>query len=126
MSHDWEVSRPQVANYLLNLPDHYFLKAIVKIINIALFQAKFLLILNDKSFNQLDDIVCIDGIKIRPYSIDKHYVYRGFEFDRINIYEYLQFVSIMKQSQQHGGDYKFVDSHRHKEDFIQRLLKRVE
>ncbi len=32
----------------------------------------------------------------------------------------------MKQSQQQGGDYKFADGHRQKEDFVQRRLKRIE
>ncbi len=46
LSHDREISGPLVAHYLLNLFDHYFPKAIVKIINIALLQAKFSMILN--------------------------------------------------------------------------------
>ncbi len=37
LSHDWEISRPLVASHLLNLPDHYSAKVIIKIINIALF-----------------------------------------------------------------------------------------
>ncbi len=50
----------------------------------------------------------------------EHYVYRGSAFDRINIYEYLRFVSIVKQS------YKFVDGHRQKKNLVQRPLKRIE
>ena len=116
--HDQEINRPLVASYLLNLLDHYSLKAIVKNINIALFQTKFLLILNGKNFNQLDEIICVDGTKIRPCSIYEHYTYRGSIFDRISIYKYLQFISIVKLSQQQWGDYEFVDSHRQKKDFI--------
>ena len=100
LSHNWKISRLLAASYLLNLLDHYFTKIIVKTINIALLQAKFSLILNDKSFNQLDNIVHIDGTKIRPCSMYKHYAYRAFAFDKISIYKYLQFVSIIKQSQQ--------------------------
>ena len=87
--HDEEISGPPVASYLLNLPDHYSLKAIVKTINIALLQAKFLLILNSQNFNQSDDIVCVDSTKIRPCLIYEHYAYRGSAFDRISIYKYL-------------------------------------
>ncbi len=112
LSHNREISEPLVASYLLNLPNHYFSKAIIKTMNNILLQAKFSLILNDQSFNQSDDIMHIDSTKIRPCSIYEHYVYRGFAFDRINIYEYLQIVSIVKQSQQQGGDYKFADCHR--------------
>ncbi len=41
LSHDWEICRPLIASYLLNLPDYYFVKAIVKTIHIALLQGKF-------------------------------------------------------------------------------------
>ncbi len=63
---------------------------------------------------------------IRPYSIYEHYAHRSSAFDRISIYEYLRFVSIVKRSQQQGGDYEFADSHRQKEDFVQRPLKHIE
>ena len=96
LSYNREISRLLVASYLLNLPDYYSLKAIVKTMNIALLQAKFSLILNSKNFYQSDDIVCVDGIKIRPCSMYEHYVHRGFAFDRISIYKYLQFVFIVK------------------------------
>lgn len=36
LSHDWEISRPLVISYLLNLPNHYSLKVIMTTINIAL------------------------------------------------------------------------------------------
>lgn len=58
-----EISGLFIANYLLNLLDHYSLKVIMITINIILLQAKFLLILNSKSFNQSDDIVQVDGDK---------------------------------------------------------------
>lgn len=59
-----EISGLLVIGYLLNLPDHYFAKTIVKIINITLLQAKFLWILNNTSFNQSDNIVHFDSTKI--------------------------------------------------------------
>ena len=97
--HNWEISGPLVPYYLLNLLDHYFLKAIMKIINIALFQAKFLWILNSQNFNQWDDIVHVDSTKIRTCLMYEHYVYHGFALGKISIYKYLQFISIIKQSQ---------------------------
>ncbi len=87
--HDREISGLLVASYLLNLSNHYSPKAIVKTINITLFQAKFSLILNGQSFNQSDDIICVDGTKIRLYLIYEHYAHRGSTFNRISIYEYL-------------------------------------
>ncbi len=80
LPHDREIGRPLVASYLLNLPNHYSPKAIVKIINISLLQAKFLLILNGQNFNQSDDIVRVNGTKIRLYSIYEHYAYRSSAF----------------------------------------------
>ena len=96
LSYNWEISRPLIASYLLNLSNHYSPKVIVKIINIALLQAKFLLILNSKSFNQSDNIVRIDDTKIRPYLIYEYYMHRGSTFDKISIYKYLQFVFFVK------------------------------
>lgn len=49
--HDWDITEPFVICYLLNSLNHYCPNLIIKIINIALLQAKFLLILNCKSFN---------------------------------------------------------------------------
>ncbi len=83
------------------------------------------MILNGQNFNQSDDIVCVDGTKIRPCSMYEHYTHRGSAFDRISIYKYLQFVSIVKRSQQQRGDYKFADGHRQKEEFVQKPLKRI-
>ena len=94
--HDRKISGLLVASYLLNLPDYYSPKAIGKTINITLLQAKFLLILNGKSFNQSDNIVRIDGTKIQPCSIYEHYAHRGSAFDRISIYKDWRFFSIVK------------------------------
>ncbi len=111
LSHNQEINRPLVASYMLNLPNHYSLKVIVKIINIALLQAK-LLMMNGQNLNQSDDIVHVYGTKICPCSMYEYYAHRGSAFDRISIYKYLRFISIVKQSQQQRGDYKFVDGHR--------------
>ena len=75
LSYDRKISGLLVASYLLNLINYYSPKAIVKTINIALLQVKFLLILNDKSFNKSINIVHIDGIKIRSCSIYEHYAH---------------------------------------------------
>ncbi len=97
--HDREISWPLVASYLLNLPHPYSPNVIITMINIALLQAKFLLILNCKSFNQSNNIVNIDGTKIRPCSIYEYYMHCNSLFNRISIYKYLQYDSIVKQSQ---------------------------
>ncbi len=68
----------------------------------------------------------IDDTKSWLCPIYEHYIYYGSVFDRISIYKYLQFISIMKQLQQQRDDYKFADSHRQKEDFVQRPLKHIE
>lgn len=77
--------------------DFYSSKAIIKIINIALLQAKFLIILNNKSLSQLKNIVYIDNTKIWSHSIYEDYTHCDFVFDKISINEYLPFVFIVKQ-----------------------------
>ncbi len=98
LSHDREIIGPLVASYLLDLPDNNFLKVNMKTINIAFLQAKFSLILNSQSFNQSDNIMHIDGTKVQPYLIYKHYMHHGSTFGKISIYKYLRFVSIVKRS----------------------------
>ena len=77
LSYKHKVSGPLFASYLFDLPDHYSPKAIVKLININLLKIKFLLILNDKNFNQSNNIVCVNGAKVRMYFIYKHYAHCG-------------------------------------------------
>lgn len=48
----------------------------------------------------------------------KHYTYYGPAFKKVNIYEYFQFISIMKQSQQQSTNYKFSNEYIEKERFI--------
>lgn len=89
LSHDRKVSRPLVASSLLDLPDHYFSKAIVKSININFLKIKFSLILSSRYFNQSDDIICANGGKVRPYLMYKYYIYCGLTFAKVSIYEYI-------------------------------------
>ncbi len=126
LSHDREMSGLLVACYLLDLPDHYSPKVNMKTINIASLRAKFSLILNGQSFNQSDDIVRVDGTKVQLCSMYEHYAYCGSAFQKISIYEYLQFVSIVKCSHQQDTDYELNVAHRRRGDFVQRPLKRIE
>lgn len=82
LSYDHEVSGPLVASYLLDLPNHYSSQVIVKSININLLKIKFPIILNGQNFNQSDDIVYVNGDKVRPCSIHKHYAYCGSTFEK--------------------------------------------
>lgn len=52
--------------------------------------------MNNTSFNQLDKIIYVDDIKVQLYLLYKYYAYYSFAFDKINIYEYLIFISIIK------------------------------
>ncbi len=61
----------------------------MKTINIVFLWAKFLLILNGENFNQLDNIVCVDGKKVQTYSMYKYYTHCSSAFDKISIYKYL-------------------------------------
>lgn len=96
LSYDRKIRGPLVASYLLYLPNHFFLKAIVKTINIALLQAKFSLILDSQSFNQSDNILHNNGTKIWLYSIYEHYIHCGSIYNKISLYKYSWFICIMK------------------------------
>lgn len=56
----------------------------------------------------------------------KHYAHRDPAFEKVSIYKYFQFVSIVKQSQQQNANYNFDNVHRQKEDFAQRQLQCVD
>lgn len=58
--------------------------------------------------------------------LHKHCVHCGSPFDKISIYEYLQFIFIVERSQQQNTNYKFDIKYRHRRDFIQRPLKHIE
>lgn len=48
----------------------------------------------------------------------KHYVYYRSALDKISIYEYLQFIFLMKYFQQQNTNYKFDIGYRRKRDYI--------
>ena len=85
-----------------------------------------MLILNIENFNQLDNIVWVDGRKVQLCLMYEYYAYCGPVFDDISLYKYLQFVFIMKQSQQRDTDYEFYAGFRQRRELVQRSLKRVE
>lgn len=85
-----------IASFMFNLLNYYFLIAVVKTINIALLKTKFKLILNSQNFNQLDNIISINSRKIRLYFIYEYYIYYGLVFQNVSIYEYFQYIVIIK------------------------------
>ena len=70
------------------------------------------MVFNSQSYNYEGDIICINDTKIWPCSIYKHYAYCEFAFNIINIYKYLKFDFMEKQSQKQDTDYKFNNSHK--------------
>lgn len=114
MSQNWEINRKLVASFLFDLSNHNSLQAIIKIINIILLKTKFLLILNSHNFNQSNNIVHVKNTRIRLYIIYKYYAHHDFILDKISIYEYIQFVSIMNQSQEQSTNDKLDNAYRQK------------
>lgn len=88
LSHNHEVNGLLVASYLLDLLDHYFLKAIIKSIKINLLKIKFPLIMSNQNFNQSNNIISINNNKVKLCLIYKYYAYCGLTFKKISIYEY--------------------------------------
>lgn len=60
-----KVSRPLNASFLLDLPNYYFSKVVVKTININLLKTKFLLILSSQNCNQQEKIICVNDAQVR-------------------------------------------------------------
>lgn len=75
-----KVFRPLVAGFLLSLLDHYFLIAVVKIVNIALLKTRFKLILESQEFNQSSNIVYIDYRKMALCLMYEYYTYCNLAF----------------------------------------------
>lgn len=68
-----EVSKPLVAEFLLDLPDHYIPNTFIKLINISVLKTKFLLLIFGQNFNTTDSVACVNNSKMRPYSIFEYY-----------------------------------------------------
>ena len=64
-----------------------------------MLKKNFELILFMQDFNSSVDIVCINSEKVRPFSINKLYLYYIIVFYIINIYEYFWEVLVMKYLQ---------------------------
>lgn len=76
LSYNWEVSRLLVAYFSLVFEDYYFLIAVLKTINLVLLKTKFEYIFCSQNFNQSDNIMHIDGGKVRAYMIYEYYIHR--------------------------------------------------
>lgn len=100
LSHNRKVSRPLVASFFLDLPDHYFPTVVMKTINILLLKTKFDLTLSGQYLNQSDNIIRIYDRKVGPYLMYDDYIYRGPTFQKLSIYEYYQCVFFVKRLQQ--------------------------
>lgn len=83
--YNWEVNELLVASFLLGFLNHHFSIVIVKTINIALLKTKFELILDSQDFNKLNGIMRINGRKIKPGLIYKHYIYCNLAFQKLSI-----------------------------------------
>ena len=118
MSYNRKISGPLVTSYLFDLLDYYSPKIIVKSINMNFLKIKFPLILNGQNFNQSDNIVCVNGAKVKLCFMYKYYAYCSLAFEKVNIYKYFWFVFIVKQSKQQNTNYKFYNKHREKKQFI--------
>lgn len=94
--HNQKINKLLVTSFLFDLPNHYFSIIVMKIINITLLNTKFKVILDGQDFNQSDDIMYINSGKLRLYLIYKHYIYHGLAFQKLNIYKYFQYISIIK------------------------------
>ena len=104
--------------FLLDLLDHYTSNILVKSINISLLKTKFLLLISRQNFNTTNNIAHINGGKVQPYSIFKHYHHKDLCFLQLFLYEYYKIVSIDKHERKQDKDYKLDDTYTKREMFV--------
>ena len=118
LSHNRKISRPMVAGFLLDLPDHYTPNTPIKSINISVLKNKFLLLISRQNFNTINDIAHVNSGKVSPYSMFEHYSHKGLYFLKLSLYEYYKVVSVVKRECKQEGDYEFDDTYTPKKMFL--------
>ena len=107
--HDYEVSKPLIARFLWDLPNHYTPNALVKLINISMLKTKFPLLISGQNFNILESIAYVNSIKMQSYSIFEHYHHKSLCFMQLSLYKYYRIVLVVKRERKQEKDYKFDD-----------------
>lgn len=73
-----------------------------------MLKAKFPLLISRQNFNTTNNnVICVNGGKIRFYSIFEHYSYTGLYFLQLFLYKYYRVVFVVKREQKQKKDYKF-------------------
>lgn len=97
--------------FLLSSSDYYMSNTLVKLINISILKTKFLLLISRQNFNTTNDIVCINNIKVKLYSMFEYYFCRGLYFLQLFFYKYFRLLLVVNYKRKQEKDYKFDDIH---------------
>lgn len=110
--HDHKINNLLVTSFLFVFSDHYTPMTIIKTINIHTLQIKFPSLIIGWDFLKNNDIIGVEGGRVRLYSIYKHYFYYDFYLIYMFLYKYFWVISVIKRSQVYTSNYKFNHGHR--------------
>jgi hypothetical protein len=121
LSCEREISGPQAASCLLDLPDYYTLPAKVRHLNLRHLKDRFEYIIMGEpgAFPGQDESVRISIAKKAPLSLFDHYYWRGPSFVDFCLYEYFTLVTINSMKYATSSDIRFLPEHPNYENQIQ-------
>jgi hypothetical protein len=127
LSGDQEISGPQAASYILDLPDYYTLPTQVRRLNLYQFRSRFKYIagLAPGTFTHEDEVARFTGADGRPCNILDHYQFRGPLLLSFCLYEYAKLVTIKRKSLATSEDIPFTPDHPNSERQIQNYSEKT-
>lgn len=102
---------------MLNLLNHYIFVVLIKLINIFIFKVKFLLLIFEKNFYNINNIIYINSSNMKLYSMYKYYLYKSLYFLQLFLYKYYKVILVIKYKQKQERDYKFDNTYIQKKIF---------
>lgn len=125
---DREVSGPQAASYLLDLPDYYTLhpKAKIRRLNLGQLRLRFQRIIMAEPgliWGEEEQTRVIKAKKA-PQSLFNHYYWRGPSFSDFCLYEYFKLVDVKSMTQATSRDIRFLPEHPNYDNLIQQYSEK--
>ena len=127
LAQDREISGPQVASSLLNLPDYYTLPTKIRRLNLGQLRRRFehINVANPVAFEQGEEPARVTGAEKAPRSVFDHYHYRGPPFSKFCLYDYVKLVTVLPIRSGTTRDIAFSSEHPDHEELIQRFSERM-
>ena len=113
LSGDREISGPQAASCLLDLPDYYTLPTTFRNLNLRHLRNRFKGIIQAESgvFGGEEESAIVTRARRAPRTMFDHYYWRGPWFSRFSLYEYFKLVTIKPRTKATSRDIWFLPEH---------------